>query len=320
MNQSVGSELKTLYPELSAYESRMLDVGGDHMVYFEQSGNPEGLPVLFLHGGPGSGCKEGDRRFFNPDKYRIIIFDQRACHRSTPSGRIKNNTTRLLLDDMESIRKELNIPKWFLFGGSWGATLALLYAEYYPQRVNGMSLRGTFLARQCDFDWFTDGVVRIFPDYWEEFLSVFSVRQRKNWPRTMLEGMFGNDQDMRLKIARAWGLWSGRVVMHNMALPQPYAVDSDDIRLINQVMIEAHYAGNKYFLSENYILKNIAAIPDVPITIIHGRYDLTCLPEASWLLHQHLPNSKLIMLPAVGHLSSEPTMVDALVSSTDDFV
>jgi len=282
-----------------------------------------GFLSFFFHGGPGSGCNENHRRYFNPDKYRIIIFDQRGCHRSTPNGSVENNSTQDLLDDIESIRVKLNIEKWVLFGGSWGATLALLYAEHYPQHVSAMILRGIFLARQCDFEWFAQdvmhGVNRIFPDYWQEYLALFGGNEKDDLLGSLYQRVFSENRETQLEAARAWSLWAGRVVTCN--LNQSYVLEEEeDEKLINEVKIEMHYAKNRYFIDENKILESISQVPDVPITIIHGRKDLTCLPESSWSVHQALPNSELIMIADAGHLASEPAMLDALVSATDQMV
>jgi len=315
--------LRTLYPELEPFATDVLESDDGHSIYFEQCGNKTGLPVIFLHGGPGSGCNENHRRYFNPDKYRIIIFDQRGCHRSTPTGSVKNNSTEDLLIDIESIRNKLNIEKLVLFGGSWGATLALLYAEQNPQHVSAMILRGTFLARQCDFEWFAhDGVNRIFPEYWQEYLTLFDESEKDDLLGSLHRRVFSENRETQVEAARAWSLWAGRVVTHSLGLDEAYVLDEDDDKLINEVRVEMHYAKNRYFIKENQILDNISQMPDVPVTIIHGRKDLTCLAESSWTVHQalvdsNLLNSELVIIPDAGHLSSEPAMVDALVSATD---
>ncbi len=311
--------MKVLYSELEPFNKDVLEFSGRHSIYFEQSGNIKGLPVIFLHGGPGSGCNENHRRYFNPDKYRIIIFDQRGCNRSTPNGCAENNSTQNILNDIESIRSKLNIEKLILYGGSWGATLALLYAEQYPQHASGIVLRGTFLARQCDFEWFAhDGVSRIFPDYWQEYLSNFDEDEMNDRLGSLHERIFSDNKETQLCAAKAWSLWAGRIVTHSLNLKEEYALEEgSDEKLINEVKIEMHYAKNRYFIKENQILDNISKIPDVPITIIHGRKDLTCLPESSWSVHQSLPQSKLIMVSDAGHLASEPKMIDALITATD---
>ena len=290
--------MNVLYPEIEPFATDILELDNGHSIYFEQSGNIKGLPVIFLHGGPGSGCNENHRRYFDPEKYRIIIFDQRGCHRSKPNGCIENNTTQKLLADIDSIRHQLNIEKLVLFGGSWGATLALLYAEEYPQHVAAMVLRGTFLARQSDFDWFAsddiNGVNRIFPDYWQEFLSIFNEAERDHCSEALHQRVFSDKKEIQLEAAKAWSLWAGRVVTHSLNLDEPYVLDEeDDEKLIDDVKIEINYAKNKYFVKQNQILDNLAAVPDVPITIVHGRKDLTCLPEASWSVQQALMNSNM---------------------------
>ena len=320
--------MNDLYPELEPFATDVLELDDGHSIYFEQSGNEKGLPVIFLHGGPGSGSNENHRRYFNPDKYRIIIFDQRGCHRSTPNGSVENNSTQDLLNDIESIRNKLNIEKLMLYGGSWGATLALLYAEHYPQRVSAMILRGIFLARQCDFEWFANndvnnvnGVNRIFPDYWQEYLLLFEDNEKDDLSGSLYQRVFSENKETQLEAAKAWSLWAGRVVTHSLSLNEAYVLDEDDDeKLINEVKVEMHYAKNKYFIDENQILERISQVPNVPITIIHGRKDLTCLPESSWSVHQALPNSELIIVADAGHLASEPSMVDALVSATDQMV
>jgi len=311
--------LNALYPELEPFSKDVLELNDGQSIYFEQSGNETGLPVIFLHGGPGSGCNENHRRYFNPDKYRIIIFDQRGCNRSKPNGCVENNSTQDILNDIESIREILKIEKLILYGGSWGATLALLYAEQYPQHISGIILRGTFLARQCDFEWFAhDGVSRIFPDYWQEYLANFAEDEMNERLQVLHRRVFSDNKEIQLAAAKAWALWAGRVVTHSLDLKEEYALEEDDDeKLINEVKIEMHYAKNRYFINENQILNNISKIPDVPVTIIHGRKDLTCLPESSWSVHQSLPGSKYVVVTDAGHLASEPAMIDALITATD---
>ena len=312
--------MKILYPEIEPFESGYLKTHSSHQIYYEQVGNPHGQAVIFLHGGPGSGCNENHRRYFNPEKYRIILFDQRGSNRSKPNGEVENNSTQDILNDIESIRKILKINKWTLFGGSWGATLALLYAEQYPRQVTGIILRGTFLARQCDFDWFAKtGVNKIFPDYWQEFLTLFDDAEKQNLLDALFHRIFSDNQQIRQESAKAWALWSGRVVTHGFV--KDYMLDTKDVnKLVIDARVEMHYARNKYFISENQIIDNISQLPEVPTTIIHGRKDLTCLPESSWLVHRARPDSKLVIVPDAGHLAGEPAMVDALVTATDEMI
>lgn len=312
--------MKTLYPEIEPFESGHLKTNSSHQIYYEQAGNPNAPAIIFLHGGPGSGCNENHRRYFNPDKYRIILFDQRGSNRSTPNACVENNSTQDILNDIESIRKLLSIDKWALFGGSWGATLALLYAEQYPQHVTGIILRGTFLARQCDFDWFAKaGVNKIFPDHWQEFVTLFDEAEKKNILDALHQRVFSDNQEIQQEAAKAWALWAGRVVTHSFV--KDYMLDVEDVsKLINEAKIEMHYAKNKYFIRENEIIDNISKIPDVPTTIIHGRNDLTCLPESSWLVNQALPNSRLVIVSDAGHLAGESSMIDALITTTDKMI
>jgi proline iminopeptidase len=310
--------LHELYPELEPFSTNTLEFESGYSVYFEQSGNESGIPVIFFHGGPGSGCNENHRRYFNPEKYHIILFDQRGCNRSTPNGFVESNTTQDLLNDIEAIRKQLNIEKWLLFGGSWGATLALLYTEQFPQCVSAIILRGTFLARQCDFDWFAkSGVNKILPDYWQEFISFFNDDEKNNLVSAIHKQIFSDDKNIQFEVAKAWSLWAGRVVTHSLTSEYVLEIEDED-KLISEVKVEMHYAKNKYFIKENQILEDISKIPDVPVSIIHGRKDLTCLPDSSWSVYKTLPNSKLVMVSEAGHLASEPAMVDALITATDE--
>lgn len=311
--------MRLLYPEIELNEKFTLSVDG-HMVYFEESGNREGLPVIFLHGGPGSGCNENHRRYFNPQKYRIIIFDQRGCNRSSPQGSVENNSTQDLLNDIELIREQLKIDKWMVFGGSWGATLGLLYAESCPGRVTGMVLRGTFLARQQDLHWFiNEGANLIFPDYWQTFIDVLPQDERQDVITALHKHVFGKDIKIKQTCARAWSDWSNKVVTYTVNDVEKGKEESIET-IMNEVSIELHYAKNSYFIEENQILNNIKNVPDVPIKIIHGRRDLTCTLNSSWQLHEAFPKSELVIVPDAGHLAGEPAMVDALVTATDKMI
>lgn len=307
--------MKSLYPEIECLTQSELTIDV-HRVYFEESGNPKGLPVIFLHGGPGSGSNPNHRRYFNPQLYRIVIFDQRGCNRSSPQGCIVNNTTLDLLQDIEALREILGIDRWAIFGGSWGATLALLYAETYPERVLGLVLRGTFLARQRDLDWFVkEGANRIFPDYWEQFIKDIPEYERQDLAAAYHKRLGDQDEKIRRKYARAWSDWTTRVVTYNLTEQKNEEVDINT--LANQVLIETHYAVSHYFIKENQILGNISQIPDVPVIIIHGRRDLTCVLETSWSLHNALPDAEFVIVPDAGHLAGEPAMIDALINATD---
>ena len=297
----------------------MLAVDNRHTLYWEESGNSSGIPVVFLHGGPGAGVSPNHRRFFDPDVYRIFLFDQRGAGRSTPYADVEDNTTEHLISDIEKLRKKFDVKRWLVFGGSWGATLALLYAEHYPEKVSGMILRGTFLARDKDMAWFVrDGANKIYPDYWQEFLSIFSEKEKNDLLGSMYEHIFSADRDTQVTAAKAWSLWAGRVVTHCLEGEYNLDEDEDEEKLINDVKIEIHYAKNKYFINENQIVSNIKKIDNVPIIIIHGENDITCMPESSCLIHKLLPDSKLILVPNAGHLAGEPAITDALIHATDD--
>lgn len=362
--------MRELYPEIEPVESGFLPADTGHQVYYEECGARSGLPVAFLHGGPGSGAKPHHRQFFDPELYRIIVFDQRGTGRCQPYGRLQNNTTQALLADMDAIRERLGIPQWVVFGGSWGATLALLYAEQHPQRTAALVLRGTFLARSQDLHWMLGrGANRFFPEYWDEFITSleliasaqglslssdhpylspspyrgrpddvrnsraesdgFSSRGKDRdrsedgslHPDALLEvmhaGLFGNDAEQQLAIAKAWSLWTGRVVTHTLG--EDYKLEFEDQqKLIDAARIELHYAANHYFIRENQILQDISRVPEVPVKIIHGRRDMVCTPSASWSVHQALPKSDLAILPDAGHLASEPAMIDTLICTTDE--
>ena len=320
--------MRALYPEITPLSDDVLTVSGEHKIYFEECGNRNGIPVIFLHGGPGSGCNENHRRYFDPDMYRIIIFDQRGCNRSLPRGCVEQNTTQDLLQDMEAIRKKLEIDKWMVFGGSWGATLGLAYAEAFPIRVNGMILRGCFLARRQDLDWFArEGVNQIFPDYWQEFISVIPAGERHELIDAFHQRVFGMDDKARIQCARAWSEWAGKVVSYNLEAGNNGGTDKkeeamnptrESQKIVNEVSIELHYAKNGYFLEENQLLNNIDSLPEVPVKIIHGRRDLTCTLQSSWKLHQAVPKSELVIVPDAGHLAGEPAMINALITATDE--
>ncbi|MEX2523807.1 MAG: prolyl aminopeptidase [Gammaproteobacteria bacterium] len=308
--------MRTLYPEIEPYNKDAIAVDAVHDVYMEECGNPDGIPVLFLHGGPGSGSNENHRRYFNPDKYRIVLFDQRGCNRSVPRGETRNNTTQDLLADIEVIRERLQIEQWLVFGGSWGSTLGLLYAQAHPGRILGLILRGSFLARQADLDWFVKfGANRVFPDAWEEFIRPIPEDERDNLIEAYHRRVHGGDAEEQLAAARRWATWAGKVVTWTLPVYEPG--EEDTAKMIHEVAIETHYAKNRYFVEENHILDNMNRIPEVPVRLIHGRRDILCPLTSSWLLHRALPQSTLNIVREGGHLAGEPPMIDALVSATD---
>lgn len=309
------------YPEINDVTSYEIAVDNPHKLYVEECGNPDGIPVIFLHGGPGSGCNANHRRYFNPEKYRIILFDQRGCGLSTPHGCLDKNTTHHLVADIETIRLKLNVHQWVIFAGSWGVTIALLYAQQYKERVLGMILRGAFLASKRDMDWFfEDGVSRVFPQLWQNYSTCLPKKSEsetllQTYHRCLLDG----DKKLNAKAALAWSTWTDSVVTWMLPSTDTNKKPPNDIdKLIRSVRLEAHYAVNQYFLEENYLLENCEEIQDIPTFLIHGQLDITCPVESSWLLHKELKNSSLQILPNTGHLANEPDMIEALITATDE--
>lgn len=308
--------MNDFYPVIEPFNHFMLDVGEGHQVYVEQCGNPNGEPVVFLHGGPGGGCSANDRRFFDPDQYHIILFDQRGCGRSLPHGELIGNDTTRLVDDINTIREHLNIKKWHVFGGSWGSTLALVYAQTYSKDVNSLVLRGIFLARPEDSDWTFNGkgAHRLFPDHHQDLLSVLP-----NGTTDVIESAYailiGDDKAAAMAVARQWSLFEFRC---STLLPNEAFVTSkaDDKTCWTLARHEAHFMVNDCFLTDNQILNNCDAIADIPAIIVHGRYDVVCPFDQAWLLNKKLPKSELWVSEAAGHASSEVETRDKLISAT----
>lgn len=307
----------TLYPPIKPYHEFMLNVENPHKIYVEESGNPEGIPVLFVHGGPGGGTIEDYRRFFDPSVYHIILFDQRGCGRSTPHMALEGNTTQNLVSDMEEIRQKLNIDKWILFGGSWGSTLSLVYAQTHPDRVLAMILRGIFLNRNHDVQWLinAEGANKIFPDHWEEFLSILPEEQRHNPLIAYYELLTGDDEVSRMSAAKNWSTWEGHCATLE---PNKQLIEhmKNPHHALSLARIESHYFINNCFLEPNQIMRNIHLIQHIPGIIVHGRYDIVCTLDNAWTLHKAWANSELNIIRDAGHASSEPGIVDALIRAT----
>jgi proline iminopeptidase len=307
-----------LYPPIKANRSLMLSVGEPHEIYVEESGNSRGLPVLFVHGGPGAGCEEKHRSYFDPNQYRIVLFDQRGAGRSRPHATLERNTTMELVADMERIRIELGIDKWMLFGGSWGSTLSLVYAETYPERVLGLVLRGIFLCRPQEIRWFyQEGASRIFPDYWQDFIHPIPEAERHDLLHAHHQRLIGDDEVARMRSAEAWSIWEGRTAT---LTPNKEVVDffSDPHVAISLARIEAHYFVNHIFLKPNQILRDAFKLKNIPGVIVHGRYDVVCPIENAWDLHHAWPEARLVIVPNAGHSASEPGVVHALIQATMD--
>ena len=309
--------MNPLFPALQPHATLRLPATKVHTLYVEDCGARDGLPVVFLHGGPGSSIKPYCRQFFDPTRYRCVLFDQRGCGRSSPRGELRDNDSARLIADIEHVRQHFGIERWAVFGGSWGATLALLYAQTHPERVLGLILRGSFLAREADVDWFFRGGLKpIFPDQWEQFVTGLGITNGED-PVTVCYQAMG-EAGKRGAAARAWSDWSLQVVSYALDKPAANSAGNAGSQTVADVGIEAHYAYHRYFLAPDQILRDSGKIPGVPITIIHGRRDLTCMPEASWRLHRALPGSRLVLVPTAGHLATEAPIIDALVDATQE--
>lgn len=305
-----------LYPDIKPYQTQMLPVGDDHEIYLEQSGNPEGIAVLFVHGGPGAASHKMDRRFFDPALYRIISFDQRGSGRSTPHASLENNTTTHLVADMEVIRSHLGIDRWLLFGGSWGSTLSLIYAQTHSQHVLGMILRGIFLCRKKDIDWFyQEGASLIFPDYWEDYLHPIPISERQDLLAAYYRRLTGSNELAKMACAKAWSLWEAHCATLRPSVDL-IEVFSDPHRALSLSRIEAHYFTHGGFIEENQILDNAQALEGIPGIIVHGRYDMVCPLDNAQSLHHVWHDSQLHIIRDAGHASREPSIIDALVRAT----
>lgn len=312
--------MRVLYPAITPYNELTLAVTPPHQLYVEESGTPGGLPVLFLHGGPGSGCESYHRQFFDPEKYRIVLFDQRGAGRSTPHAELINNTTQDLISDIEAIRNKLGIERWVVFGGSWGSTLALAYAQAHPRQVLGLILRGIFLCRQREIDWFyQEGASRIFPDVWQKFLEPIAKSERHDLVTAYYKRLTGKDEFTRMQAAKAWSLWEGRTATLTSSQKVIDHFGSAHTAL-SLARIECHYFMHQSFLTENQLLKNIDKLKDIPGVIVQGRYDIICPMESAWELHRAWPGSVLKIIPDAGHSASEPGIVSELIKATDDMV
>lgn len=312
--------MQILYPDIRNYAEHQLKVDAIHTLYVEECGNPQGIPVLFIHGGPGAGCGKNDRRFFDPEKYRIVLFDQRGSGRSTPHAELQDNTTAHLLADIEVIRQHLGIEKWVLFGGSWGSTLALLYAETHPNRILGMILRGIFLCRKEDLQWFyQSGADRIFPDYWKDYCAPIPENEQHDFITAYYQRLTGSNELAMMAAAKAWSTWEGRCATLR---PNPEVVNifSDPHMALSLARIEAHYFINNAFIEPNQIVRDAHKLSGIKGIIVHGRYDMVCPLNNATALHEAWPDAELHIIRDAGHSSQEPGIVDALVKATNDMI
>ncbi|XP_038044675.1 probable proline iminopeptidase [Patiria miniata] len=309
----------SMYPPIEPYDTGRLKVDDIHELYYEQSGKPDGNPILFVHGGPGGGSSPADRCYFDPQFYRIVIFDQRGSGKSTPAAELRNNTSWHLVKDIETVREHLKIDQWVIFGGSWGATLSLLYAEIYTKRVKAMVLRGVFTFQPKEIKWlYQEGASYFYPDHWDSYISVIPEEERGDLVTAYHKRLTGDDEDVKMTCARAWSLWECSV---SKLVPDKEAAIkvTNDLWVTQFARIESHYMINRGFLeSDRYILDNAIKLKDIPCSIVQGRYDIVCPPESAFKLHQILPKSELHFLIA-GHFSKEPLIQESLVKSTDKY-
>jgi proline iminopeptidase len=312
--------MKTLYDPIEPYDRGQLPVSPVHTLYYEQCGNPEGQAVVFLHGGPGGGIVPDYRRYFDPEAYRIVLFDQRGAGQSTPHANLEDNTTWHLVADIERLREHLGIESWMVFGGSWGSTLSLAYAQTHPQRARQLVLRGIFLCRPKEIQWFyQEGASAIFPDVWEEYLKVIPEDERKDMLTAYYRRLTSEDETVRLEAARAWSIWEGST---SKLFPDPVLIEhfGEAHMALALARIECHYfMNNAFFETENHLIENVDKIRHIPTVIAQGRYDVVCPMMSAWELHRAWPEAELRVIPDAGHSANEPGTISALVDATDRF-
>jgi proline iminopeptidase len=313
--------MANLYPPIKPFNTFYINVSSIHTIFVEESGNPKGKPVIFLHGGPGGGIEPIYRQYFNPKKWRIIIFDQRGCGKSIPHAELKENTTWNLVEDIEKIRQYLKIKSWVVFGGSWGSTLSLTYAITHPKRCKGLILRGIFLLRKIEIDWFyQEGCSYIYPDAWEKFLSVIPKNEQKHLVKAYYNKLTSSNQKIRIEAATAWAKWeasTSKLIQNKNSLHH-----FDDKKVAEAfARIECHYFINKgFFKSDDWILDNIYKIKNIPNIIIQGRYDVVCPMRSAWDLHKKWEQSNLIIISDAGHSMLEKGIQEKLIEYTDKFI
>ena len=316
------SSSKGFYPPIRAYRRGMLRVSPLHELYFEESGNPRGKPVVFLHGGPGVATSGGMRRFFNPRKYRIVLFDQRGCGRSRPHASLVDNTTWHLVADIEALRQHLGVRRWQVFGGSWGSTLALAYAQRHPERVTELVLRGIFLLRRSELHWFYQdelGAAALFPDLWEQYRAPIPRAERSDMMAAYYRRLTSRSAAVRVRAARAWSVWEA-ATSYLQAAPTAIAKFDDADYAAAFARIECHYFVNGGFLEdENQLLREVRRIRHIPAVIVQGRYDVVCPARSAWALHRAWPEADLQLVGDAGHSAFEPGNTRALVAATDRF-
>ena len=313
------NDRRTLYPPIEPYDTGMLDVGDGHMLYWERCGTPGAKPAVFLHGGPGSGCSPKQRQQFDPKKYDVLLFDQRGCGRSTPFASLEDNTTWHLVRDIERLRELTGVDKWMVFGGSWGSTLGLSYAQTHPAHVTELVLRGIFLFRQSEVDWlYKYGASELYPEGWQDFVGLVQEGERGDVVEAYYRRLTSEDPATRLAAAKAWSMWEGLTVT---LLPDPKMLEefTEDQHAIAVARIECHYMRNLGWLDDDQLLENAHRLKGIPGVIVQGRHDCCTPPSAAWALKQAWPEVELEIVPDGGHLFTEPGITDGLVRATDRF-
>jgi proline iminopeptidase len=314
------TQLRTLYPPIEPYDTSRLKVSDIHELYYEQCGNPNGKPVVFLHGGPGAGLVPEYRQFFDPESYRVVLFDQRGSGQSTPHASLEDNTTWQLVSDIEHLREHLRIDAWQVFGGSWGSTLALAYAETHPGRVRELILRGIFLGRPNEAHWsYQEGANAIFPDCWEEYVCLIPEAERGDLLSAYHRRLTSDDEATRLEAAGAWATWEASLLK---LIPDQELINhfADPQVALAVARLECHYmVNNCFFETDNYLIENVGKIRHIPGVIVQGRYDVVCPMTSAWDLHRAWPEAELKIIPDAGHSVTEPGILSALVDATDRF-
>ncbi|GAB3335867.1 prolyl aminopeptidase [Marilutibacter aestuarii] len=312
--------MRKLYPEIEPFNTGKIEVDDRHTLYFEECGNPDGKPVVILHGGPGGGCSAKMRRFHDPAKYRIVLFDQRGSGRSTPHADLVDNTTWHLVEDIEKLRTRLDIDRWQVFGGSWGSTLALAYAESHPKRVTELVLRGIFMLRRWELEWFyQEGASRLFPEAWSKYVAAIPEVERHDLISAFHRRLTSEDEATRLAAARAWSVWEGATSF--LHVDEDFAKSHEDAQFaLAFARIENHYfIHSGFFEVDDQLLRDAERLADIPGVIVHGRYDVVCPPQNAWDLHKAWPKAKLAITPTSGHSAFEEENIDALIEATDGF-
>jgi proline iminopeptidase len=312
--------MRELYPPRQPYNEGELKVSDLHTIHFEESGNPEGKPIVLLHGGPGGGCPPFYRQYFDPEKWRLVMFDQRGCGQSKPHAELQENTTWDLVNDIEKLREYLNIHQWVVFGGSWGSTLSLAYSQTHPDRCKGLILRGIFMLRQKEIRWFyQEGASYIFPDAWEEYVKPIPINERDDLLTAYYQRLTSPDAKIRLEAARAWSIWEASTsrLFPDLDLKQRFGIDAFAEAFAR---IECHYFINNGFIDpEDKLLLNIDRIRKIPAVIVQGRYDVVCPMMSAWELHRAWPEAEFIVVADAGHSMSEPGIRTCLIEATDKF-